>query len=105
MLPEQGINANIHLPQFNVDAWADLLAQVTAAPLGTPDAGKHPELAYLPSNLAVRADVLTFGTRQFNRLVLGAGRDGLLWRANVDATELNGYLEYRQPAATRGLSF
>ena len=104
MLPEQGINANIHLPQFNVDAWADLLAQVTAAPLGTPDASKHPELAYLPSNLAVRADVLTFGTRQFNRLVLGAGRDGLLWRANVDSAELNGYLEYRQPDAANANS-
>jgi uncharacterized protein YhdP len=29
--------------------------------------------------------------------VLGGSRDGLTWRANIDATELNGYVEFRQP--------
>jgi uncharacterized protein YhdP len=28
--------------------------------------------------------------------VVGGSREGLNWRANLDATELNGYLEYRQ---------
>ena len=99
LLPEQGIHANIHLPQFNVDAWSDVLAQLTAAApgLALADAGKHPGLAYLPTALAVRAETLTFGARRFSHLVIGASRDGLLWRANVDAAELNGYLEYRQP--------
>jgi len=98
VVPEQGIHANIHLPSFNADAWSDVLAQVTASPSGlaVPDPDKNPGLAYLPTNFAVRTDALTFGARQFNRLVMGAGREGLLWRANVDATELNGYLEYRQ---------
>lgn len=54
-------------------------------------------MAYLPTVLAVRADALTFGARRFSQLVIGASRDGPLWRANVDAAELNGYLEYRQP--------
>ena len=99
VLPEQGIHANIHLSRFNVDAWADVLTQVSAAPqgLGAMEPDKHPGLAYLPTQLAVRADVLTFAERQFNRLVIGASREGLLWRANLDAAELNGYLEYRQP--------
>ena len=31
-------------------------------------------------------------------MVVGGSREGQLWRANVDADELNGYVEYRQPA-------
>jgi uncharacterized protein YhdP len=31
-------------------------------------------------------------------VVVGGSREGLLWRANLDARELNGYLEYRQPS-------
>jgi uncharacterized protein YhdP len=30
--------------------------------------------------------------------VVGGSRDNLTWRANLDARELNGYLEYRQPS-------
>jgi uncharacterized protein YhdP len=32
--------------------------------------------------------------------VVGGSREGTLWRANVDAQELNGYLEYRQPSGS-----
>jgi uncharacterized protein YhdP len=31
-------------------------------------------------------------------VVVGGSRDGTLWRANLDARELNGYLEYREPS-------
>ena len=31
--------------------------------------------------------------------MIGGSREGQLWRANVDADELNGYVEYRQPPA------
>jgi uncharacterized protein YhdP len=31
-------------------------------------------------------------------LVIGGSREGLIWRANLDARELSGYLEYRQPS-------
>jgi uncharacterized protein YhdP len=36
--------------------------------------------------------------RTLHDVVVGGTRDGLTWRANVDASELNGYVEYRQPA-------
>jgi uncharacterized protein YhdP len=42
---------------------------------------------------------LTFGGRHFNQVVIGGGRDGGVWRANLAASELNGYLEYRPPNA------
>ena len=36
--------------------------------------------------------------RKLNNVVVGGSRDGPNWRANIDATELNGYLEFGQPA-------
>jgi uncharacterized protein YhdP len=35
--------------------------------------------------------------RRLNNVVLGGSREGLNWRANIDAAELNGYLEFAQP--------
>lgn len=100
LLPVQGVSANIKLAQFNVDAWEEALSQAAGAPLADSAvagvASTSLALSYLPTMLAVRADVLTFGGRQFNHVVIGGGREGALWRANLDANELNGYLEYRQ---------
>jgi uncharacterized protein YhdP len=53
---------------------------------------------YLPTSLAIRAKALTAGGRTLHQLVVGGSREGLTWRANLDAQELNGYLEYRQPS-------
>jgi uncharacterized protein YhdP len=57
--------------------------------------------SYLPDQLAVRSQLLTFGGRQFKQVVIGGGREGGVWRANLAASELNGYLEYRQPNAAQ----
>ena len=101
-MPVQGVNANIKLPQLNVDAWQEVLSQTAGVPLspvraeGAPGNGASQAATYLPSTLAIRADTLTVGGRQFNQMVIGGSRDGSLWRANLNATELNGYLEYRQ---------
>jgi uncharacterized protein YhdP len=46
----------------------------------------------------VRASELTAGGRKLHQVVIGGGRDGLTWRANVNAVQLNGYVEYRQPS-------
>lgn len=53
-------------------------------------------LAYLPTTVALRTEQLTLGGRDFHQVVVGGSRAGMLWRANVSAKELNGYLEYRQ---------
>jgi uncharacterized protein (TIGR02099 family) len=104
VLPTQGVNINLNLPKFDVDAWTQVLTQLdtSAAPVGATTSISNFRAALLPTHLAVRCDSLTFGGRQYNRLVLGATREGTLWRANVDATELNGYLEYRQPSNGNG---
>ena len=97
VLPSQGVSANINLKNFNVDAWSDALTQAAGSQTPSLLAGNSPALSYLPTILAVRSDTLTLGGRQFNQLVMGGSRDGPLWRANLNASELNGYVEYRQP--------
>jgi uncharacterized protein YhdP len=50
----------------------------------------------------VRARVFTAAGRTLHDLVAGGSRDGALWRVNLDAQELNGYAEYRQPTTSQG---
>lgn len=108
-VPNQGVVANVNLDVFDVDAWNAVLTQVSRTSLAdvaataptvvsaAEDAGANSAaLSFLPTSLAVRTRDLTVAGRKLTNLVLGASRDGLLWRANLDAKELNGYLEYRQ---------
>lgn len=107
-LPDEGVNANIQLDAFNVDAWQEALSRVAgAAPApaaaANGDAGPAagaPAMAYLPTVLAVRAREISVEGRALRNVVMGGSRDGRIWRANLDADELNGYVEYRQPQST-----
>ena len=101
-LPEQGVVANINLANVDIDAWSRVIeaAAGPAAPAsraGSSGAGAG-TTGYLPTVMAVRARELTVEGRKLHNVVVGGSRDGQTWRANVDATELNGYVEYRQPA-------
>jgi uncharacterized protein (TIGR02099 family) len=118
-LPAEGVVANINLANADMDAWSAVLAQAAgtrltledaalrpapAAATTSPAAGGRPSaaasaaLTYLPTSLAVRSRDLTFGGRKLSNVVVGGSREGLTWRANLDANELNGYVEYRQPS-------
>lgn len=102
-LPASGVAANIRLQNLSVDAWHEVLTQAMGGPAGgLATAPVNPlDSSYLPDQLAVRSQLLTFGGRQFNQVVIGGGREGGVWRANLAASELNGYLEYRQPNAAQ----
>jgi len=101
-LPVSGVTANIQLDQFNLDTWQAVFAQAAGAPAATrpAPAAEATTLGYLPTSVAVRARTLTLEGHTLHDVVVGGSRDGLLWRANLDARELDGYLEYRQPAGT-----
>ncbi|MFZ2827371.1 YhdP family protein, partial [Hydrogenophaga sp.] len=101
-LPAQGVAANLRFSRIDVDAWeqvfsaasgVDVRSTATAATPASPSAS----LAYLPTVLAVRADQVAVDGRTFNDVVLGGSREGTQWRTNIDADEVNGYVEYRQP--------
>lgn len=103
-LPAAGVAANIRLQNLSVDAWFEVLTQAMGGPAGpaggTTAAAVSPlASSYLPDQLAVRSPVLTFGGRQFHQVVIGGSREAGVWRANLAASELNGYLEYREPNA------
>lgn len=109
-MPAEGVVANVKLDQLDLDAWGKVLSQAAQTPLtsavlatSAPMAGGAPGAplgvqGYLPTTWAARARELTVGGRTLRQVVVGGSREGLLWRANLDATELNGYLEYRQPS-------
>jgi uncharacterized protein (TIGR02099 family) len=101
---EPGVAANINFAQLDMDAWERILANAsgtTPAPSGRNAAAElsAETLTYLPSVMSIRARELTLQGRTLNNVVVGGSRDNLTWRANLDARELNGYVEYRQPSA------
>lgn len=105
-LPEAGVAANIKLDTFNVDAWEKVFSSTVgsspqAASVAASGALRLAQ-SYLPSQIAIRAKELLVGGRRLNNLVVGGTRDGPTWRANLDATELNGYLEFRQAGSASG---
>jgi uncharacterized protein (TIGR02099 family) len=103
-MPDEGVQANINLKVADLDAWSEVFEEAAGVPAKTvasnPRAGGAASTAssYLPTRLAVRAQEFTLGGRKLNNVVAGGSRDGQLWRANLDARELSGYLEYRQPS-------
>jgi uncharacterized protein YhdP len=54
---------------------------------------------YLPSVIALRAHELRLDGHKLKNVVLGGSREGLTWRANLEANELSGYVEYRESTA------
>ena len=101
-LPEEGVIANVNTPQIDLDAWSSVLSQSAGSePVGgSPLAGSAAAQGYLPTTLAVRAQGIVMAGRKLRNIALGGGRDGQFWRANLDADELNGYIEYRQPSGS-----
>ncbi len=101
-MPDEGVLANVNTPSVDLDAWSTVLSRSAGGETGGSAASLVPAsaLGYLPTSLALRAREIAVGGRKLNHVLLGGGRDGQVWRANLDATELNGYVEYRQPTDT-----
>ncbi|TFY97878.1 YhdP family protein [Ramlibacter rhizophilus] len=98
-LPDRGVLANIRLASFSVDAWESVLEGLSGpspGPRKGSASGSTAASDYLPTVMAVRARELTAQGRTLNDVVVGGSREGSVWRANVDARQLNGYVEYRE---------
>jgi uncharacterized protein (TIGR02099 family) len=91
-LPAAGVSANISLPSLNADAWEALLGKAFADSGNAVTPGSSP---YAPTTLAVRAQELMIASRRLTKVVAGVSQEEGLWRANLDADQLNGYAEYR----------
>ena len=102
-LPEHGVAANLNAAHINVDAWEAVLLPAdkksSAAPVATAPSPASAD--YLPTTLALRTGALTVQGRTLHDVVAGGARDGAVWRVNLDARQLNGYLEYHPAGAPR----
>jgi uncharacterized protein (TIGR02099 family) len=97
-VPAAGVAANVSVIALNLDAWEAVGNKLAGSPQAADAAGS----SYAPSSIAVRAQELTTGSRKLSKVTAGASQEDALWRANIDAEQLNGYLEYRP--ARRGAS-
>ncbi|MFN4359636.1 MAG: YhdP family protein [Hylemonella sp.] len=98
-LPDEGVVAQVQFDALDVDAWRQALAtpaEPSTGGVGVPVALQE----YLPTSLIVQVQTLQAGGQTLRQLVAGGTREGQVWRANVDAQELSGYVEYRMPART-----
>ncbi len=90
------VRALIELPSLDLDSWDKFLTG-----LGRTEAAAGPTNGYMPSLLALRAEQLRTQGHTLQQVVIGASREGSTWRANINASELSGYGEYR-PASNAG---
>ena len=102
-LPDQGVVANVALSRFSLDEWqaAWTGSLETSAPANTTGALTRAAddliaATFLPTRIALQAKEFVTQGRTLHNVVVGGSREGLLWRANLDANEFSGYLEYRQ---------
>ncbi|APW40259.1 TIGR02099 family protein [Rhodoferax koreense] len=105
--PADGVSAQVNLDVLNVDAWESLLGSSPAAsptPAGAPPKASGPSAmqAYLPSTIMLRANEFATDGRTLHKLSARATREDQSWKADIDATELNGYAEYHPPGAGGG---
>ena len=91
--PASGVSANLNLASLNTDAWEAAGARLFGAPADAGDASGAG--GYAPDKIALRAQEIVAGTRRLSKVVAGLSQEDGLWRANLDAEQLNGYVEYR----------
>ncbi len=91
------VRALLELRSLDLDAWNTFLESLNRSDAAAGTASS----SYMPSVLALRAEQLRTQGHTLQQVIIGASRDGLTWRANIDASELSGYGEYR-PASSAG---
>jgi len=109
-LPASGVAASVAIKRLDVDAWQAALAHLQGEPARQGTAGGAPAplvfdasggAGYVPDAIALRVGELAVGGRRLDNVTAGLSRAGDLWRGNVNADQLDGYVEYR-PARRGG---
>ena len=107
--PANAVAANINVDRLDVDEWSRFFTSLQTSATGTAakstsqtNANQQLFDELIPSSVAVRSKELIIEGRRFENVVIGGSRDGSVWRANMEAKQLSGYLEYRQPSTSAG---
>ena len=94
-----GVLAVVNLPSLSLDDWLQTLSppKSSAADVTTHNSSlSTASLTYLPTRLSLKANELTIQGRNLHNVSVSGSREGAVWRAQTDAREFSGYLEYRQ---------
>jgi len=101
--PASGVAASISLAKLVTDDWQaagdKLFGATDVRDARDASAGKS---AYEPDTVALRVQELVAGQRRLTHVSAGLSQDAGVWRANVDADQLGGYVEYRVPSRRGG---
>ena len=92
-LPASGVLARVHLPRLQTDAWEAALSKVFGG--GGSDGGSAlADGGFVPTAWSLRVGELQVDERTLNDVAATGTREGSTWRADVQARELAGRVEY-----------
>jgi uncharacterized protein (TIGR02099 family) len=94
-----GVLAIVNLPSISLDDWLQVLSPPKSSPAYGATAQSNLSAAsqtYLPNRMTLKANELTVQGRNLHNVSVNGSREGYVWRAQTDAREFSGYLEYRQ---------
>jgi hypothetical protein len=100
--PASGVAALLNLGKVNVEAWERLIEGMKLTPSSIVPSAPGDGVGYFPTSIGLRVEELQYGSFRWNHLVAGLSQDGPWWRANLDAEQASGYVEYRLPRAAPG---
>ncbi|MFN0182835.1 MAG: YhdP family protein [Aquabacterium sp.] len=97
--PASGVHVAVNLALVDVDAWSAALDRFNAV---AGPAARQASLGYQPSTVALQAGELVVAQRRVHAVTLGLSRiddtTDAGWRGSIDARQLAGFFEYREPA-------
>ncbi len=96
------VTANINVDRLDIDEWTKFFTMVqdsesvsAVKTSGKNASNKHVLDDLIPSSLVVRTKELIVEGRKFENIIIGGSRDNSVWRANMEAKQLSGYMEYK----------
>ncbi|MES3015608.1 MAG: YhdP family protein, partial [Pseudomonadota bacterium] len=100
--PASGVAASINLGKLVIDEWEAAADKLFGAADGRDSGAASGKSVWEPDAVALRVQELVTGQRRLTRVSAGLSQEAGVWRANVDADQLGGYLEYRVPTRRGG---
>ena len=95
-LPDSGVIANMAIDRLDVNEWLALVPRANTQPNKLQQNAPPAWQSYLPTRIGLRVNTLVANDRRLHQVVAGGTREGAHWQANIDATELNGHVAFRQ---------
>jgi len=96
---EGGVLAIVNLPSLSLDDWLRVLSPPKSSPADMASSNSSlsaTSQSYLPNRMTLKANELAVQGRNLHNVSVNGSREGYVWRAQTDAREFSGYLEYRQ---------